>query len=46
MRELTEMELLEIQGGGFIGDVVKAVANAVVNMAGEAIDRLRGPNAA
>lgn len=43
MRELTEMELIEIQGGGIIGDLIKAVAETVVDMAGEAIDQWRGP---
>lgn len=44
MRELTEKELLEIQGGGIIGDLIKVVANAAISMAEDAIDRLKGPN--
>ncbi|TDQ73417.1 hypothetical protein [Sphingobacterium yanglingense] len=45
MENLTEKELLEIQGGGIIGKLIKATANAILAMAENAIDNWRGPNA-
>lgn len=44
MENLTEKELLEIQGGGLIKDLVKAVINAGVEIVGDAIRDLAGPN--
>lgn len=45
MENLSEKELLEIQGGGLIKDLIKAVGNAAVEMVSDAIRNLAGPNA-
>ncbi|MFD2554141.1 hypothetical protein ACFSQW_07060 [Sphingobacterium tabacisoli] len=45
MKDLSEKEMLEIQGGGVIGRLIKTAANATIAMAEDLIDRWRGPNA-
>ena len=43
MRDLSEKEIQEIEGGGIIGDVIKAVVTAVGGIVTDAIDGLKGP---
>lgn len=44
MKDLTEKELVEIQGGGIIGSLIKAAASAAIAMAEDIVDSWRGPN--
>ncbi|WP_437919934.1 hypothetical protein [Sphingobacterium sp. LRF_L2] len=44
MKDLTEKELVEIEGGSIIGSIIKAAANAAIEAVGDMVDNWRGPN--